>query len=366
MKSENITLFFSQGSSDKVYTARLIEDGDGWVVNFAYGRRGKPMVNKTKTATPVSYEEAKKIYDKLVAGKKAKGYTEDEGGVAYSATPVAEEVTGLLPQLLNPIAEEDWAAMLHNWSFICFQVKYDGENRPVSVEPGGPVIAANRRGLRVSLPLEVENALQKLSEALEGKLILATEDMGSYLVVYDVLHLKTDLTNVGFATRANQIAYLQETALDIGPEVTKHLSFELATNVMNMTALEQWVDAARRNNEEGVVFKDPDASFSVGRPNSGGPALKFKFVESATCRVIQPNKGKRSVQLGVTDENGALLFIGNVTIPANYEIPNAGDLVEIEYLYAYPDGGSLYQPQYKGVRSDKTAADEYETLKFKG
>jgi bifunctional non-homologous end joining protein LigD len=43
--------------------------------------------------------------------------------------------------------------------------------------------------------------------------------------------------------------------------------------------------------------------------------------------------------------------VGNCTIPANYEIPQVGDLVEIRYLYAYL-GGSLYQPIYEGIRND--------------
>lgn len=49
--------------------------------------------------------------------------------------------------------------------------------------------------------------------------------------------------------------------------------------------------------------------------------------------------------------------MGNVTIPANQSVPRPSDLVEVEYLYAFV-GGSLFQPQYKGVRDDpdETAA----------
>lgn len=48
--------------------------------------------------------------------------------------------------------------------------------------------------------------------------------------------------------------------------------------------------------------------------------------------------------------------VGNVTIPANYPIPAVGSLVEVKYLYFFP-GGSLYQPQYLGVRSDADRGD---------
>ena len=43
--------------------------------------------------------------------------------------------------------------------------------------------------------------------------------------------------------------------------------------------------------------------------------------------------------------------VGNVTIPPNQTVPNVGEIVEVEYLYAYL-GGSLYQPVYRGKRRD--------------
>ena len=53
----------------------------------------------------------------------------------------------------------------------------------------------------------------------------------------------------------------------------------------------------------------------------------------------QPIKGQR------------MLSVGNVTIPPNHAVPVIGELVEVEYLYAYPCG-SLYQPVYRGKRND--------------
>jgi predicted DNA-binding WGR domain protein len=73
---ERITLYYREGSSDKVYQASIEPQGEGFVVNFAYGRRGSTMNTGTKTQTPVDYDSARSIYDKLVREKKAKGYTE--------------------------------------------------------------------------------------------------------------------------------------------------------------------------------------------------------------------------------------------------------------------------------------------------
>jgi len=74
MQTENITLFFKQERADKVYKAALEEKDSQYIVNFAYGRRGSTLKTGTKTQTPVPYEKAKKIYDKLVRDKSAKGY----------------------------------------------------------------------------------------------------------------------------------------------------------------------------------------------------------------------------------------------------------------------------------------------------
>jgi bifunctional non-homologous end joining protein LigD len=113
---------------------------------------------------------------------------------------------------------------------------------------------------------------------------------------------------------------------------------------------------------EGVVFKRIDAPYTAGRPASNGDVLKFKFYATATLSVIAVN-GKRSVQLGASTAHG-WEFVGNVTIPANQSIPEALDLVEVRYLYRYPNG-SLFQPTYLGRRSDKDVADGLAALKLK-
>ena len=57
--------------------------------------------------------------------------------------------------------------------------------------------------------------------------------------------------------------------------------------------------------------------------------------------------------------------VGNVTIPANKDIPKEGQIVEVRYLYAYR-GGSLFQPTYLGPRTD-VLKDEctFSQLKYK-
>ena len=105
--TEKVTLYFRQGASDKVYQAALEPSGPGYVVNFAYGRRGSTLQTGTKTAQPVGYDEAKKIFDKLISEKSAKGYTPGEDGTPYQHTDQQQRSTGVFPQLLNAIDEAD-------------------------------------------------------------------------------------------------------------------------------------------------------------------------------------------------------------------------------------------------------------------
>ena len=77
---ENITLYFREGSSDKVYQAQIEPKDGGFIVTFAYGRRGSTLTTGTKNATAVDYGAAKAIYDKLVKENTAKGYTPAETG----------------------------------------------------------------------------------------------------------------------------------------------------------------------------------------------------------------------------------------------------------------------------------------------
>ena len=122
---------------------------------------------------------------------------------------------------------------------------------------------------------------------------------------------------------------------------------------------------------EGVVFKRIDSPVTSGRPNSGGDWRKFKFTETASCCVMELNNDKRSVRIGLLNEEISdatpdhLVMAGNVTIPPNHTVPSIGDIVEVEYLYAYP-GGSLYQPVYRGQRNDLELNDcTFSQLKYK-
>ena len=135
-----ITLYFKEGSSDKIYHAAIEHRETGYVVNFAYGRRGSTLTTGTKTPSPVAYDAAKNIYDKLVKEKTGKGYTTGEDGVAY--TVGSRNVTDIRPQLLNAV--DDAEALLTDNAFY-LQPKHDGK-RLLIRKRGNDVTGINRRG----------------------------------------------------------------------------------------------------------------------------------------------------------------------------------------------------------------------------
>jgi bifunctional non-homologous end joining protein LigD len=120
----------------------------------------------------------------------------------------------------------------------------------------------------------------------------------------------------------------------------------------------------RQNNQEGVVMKEIDATYQPGRRNSSGPALKHKFYATLSAVVTALN-AKRSVQIGLLGNEG-WQSAGNVTVPPSEPLPKVGDVIELRYLYAYRQSGSVYQPVYLGLRTDVAPAEcLVAQLKFK-
>ncbi len=146
---EHITLNFRQGSSDKIYQASLEPKDGGYVVNFAYGRRGATLTAGTKTQTPVSYDEARRIYDRLVAEKTAKGYTPGTDGTLSAGAAVTRRALGprISPKCVNAIVRE----LAASW----YQKHAPDRSRDVCDE----ITAANLTLVRNRSPPVLESAL---------------------------------------------------------------------------------------------------------------------------------------------------------------------------------------------------------------
>ena len=350
--AERVTLYYREGNSDKVYQAAIESKGDQFVVNFAYGRRGGTLSTGTKTGTPVAYETAKRIYTKLVSEKKAKGYTEGENGTTYQHAE--KPATRILPQLLNPVEEAEVEQLLRDDNY-CAQEKHDGRHLLVCKEAEEDVTGINKKGLVVGLPETVAGELRTLS----SRFILDGESIGDNYHVFDLLELDGEnLRSLPYRVRFARLVNL----LLLYNADGKYIRL-VQTVFKKVQKTELW-ERLRRENREGIVFKRLDAPYTPGKPNSGGPQLKFKFVATASVVVTKLNR-QRSVEIGLFNGR-TLVSCSNVTIPANHDIPKVGEVVEVRYLYAYRDSLALYQPVYLGPRDDVEPGEcVVQQLKFK-
>jgi bifunctional non-homologous end joining protein LigD len=331
---EKINLYYKEGSSDKVYNLELVKAGSTWEVNFQYGRRGSSLNTGQKISTTI-YNRAKTVYDKLVSEKTAKGYlvanpTGSSMGGPIGGSISSAEDTGIRPQLLNEIEEEDLEKYItdDNW---CAQEKFDGRRR-LLIKQGAKAKGTNRKGLVVGITSEIENDLLKLNTS---SVILDGEAFEDHVMVFDSLG-----ENLPYKERYQKMKNLLNQS-----EETGIIPVSTAWTTEDKRDL---LECLRKGNREGIVFKNVNSMYKPGRPNSGGDQLKFKFVTTASCIVGRINAGKRSVSLLVNNDEGKLVEVGNVTVYPNQDIPKLGEIVEVRYLY-YFDKGSLFQPVLLGT-----------------
>jgi len=345
---QKIDLFYQEGSSDKEYHLQVIEDGAGYVVNFQYGRRGSALKDGSKTSGSTSLEEAKKIYERIVAEKIGKGYKPSNiESNSYVTAPIVKDVF-FIPQLLNPIDESDIEKWLADDSYGS-QEKMDGRHQAIS-KKAGDIRVTNKKGQVIGYP-------ELLKDSFRTDLLIDTEAIGDSFYAFDILEANgEDLRNMGYVKRYK---VLEAYAKTFKPGVINVVP--LAVGVKNKRAL---YNKLKEEGREGIVFKRLEAPYTSGKAH--GDMWKCKFLSDVSCRVCAGRIGKRSVGLELLDESGKWVSVGNVTIGSpKISLPEVGQVIDVTYLYANK-GGSLFQPVFKAVRDD---VDERECvmsqLKFK-
>ena len=336
---ETITLYYREGASDKVYQAAIEAAAGGYVVNFAYGRRGATLATGSKTQEPVDYAGAKRIFEKLVREKAAKGYSPGEGGTPYQHSD--KSVSGILPQLLNSICEIQIETLLEDRHHV-MQEKHDGRRLMIQKQ-GCTITGINKLGVLTGFPAVVADEFQ----VGEMDFIIDGEIVGEQYHAFDLLELDgKDLRGRTYKDRYLDLMNLLASF--------NHRHISLVESASLPRQKRELFERIKEGGREGVVFKRNDAMYTVGRPSYGGAQLKFKFQETASFIVSKVN-GKRSVSLTLFDGD-RVVPVGNVTIPPNHEVPQVGAISEVRYLYAHR-GGSIFQPVYLGVRDDIPAEE---------
>lgn len=335
----SVHLWSTKAGADKVYNLFLRPKADGWTVDFTNGKRGSTMQTGTRTGKPVLYEAALKLFKEIVSAKTKDGYGPIETGTAYTSNEFSGRATGLDVQLLTSIDEQRCNELITDDDWV-FQLKEDGERRPIFVKDG-IVTGGNRNGLLVDIPAQWVKDFAVFENA-----IFDGEHVGDHYAVFDLLSLNgEDLRSYPFASRYLRMIKLLDTEVEQPAsmrQVEVHASY-IAKNWLLKQVREQQL--------EGVVIKRGMAPYAAGR---SGDALKFKLTESATCIVVRQNT-QRSIVLGLLDANGVLVEQGNVTVPVNYGMPEPDELVEVRYTYY--TGKAFNQPVYGGKRTDQVRAD---------
>src|SRR5258705_3618152 len=139
MQTERAELYFRQGSSDKVYHLQLENEDDKWSVEAQWGRRGSALQSDVK-ANGVPYEEAKRMYDRILREKTGKGYqiaqATTNGDTPISVgLPACKEHSGHIPELLTPLDEQEALRLAEDASWW-FQQKFDGRRLAVQKVDG--------------------------------------------------------------------------------------------------------------------------------------------------------------------------------------------------------------------------------------
>lgn len=351
---KSVSLYFTEGSSDKEYHIQLSsESSGGWRVNFRYGRRGSSMNSGTKTEYPVAFGVANSLYEDILKKQLKKGYTVDAAGTPYQGTKESGRVSGLTLQLLNSIDEAQAMSLISDDLWF-MQQKHDGV-RMATQRDENEVRGINRKGLITPLPIPVVEDLMRLNH----EWLIDGEMVGSTYFIFDILSLNgDDLKQKSFADRAKIMADVASTFSGSNSIVFSYIA---KTTESKKSLYQSMINSE----QEGVVFKLASAPYTQGRPNSGGTQLKRKFIEQASILVIEKNQDRRSVLMGLYDERGDLVPVGNCTIPPNHKIPSAGEIADVSYLYAFK-GGSIFQPTWVGVRDDISSEDcRMDQLKFK-
>jgi len=354
MNIKTSSLAFCEGSSDKEYHLSLEKCGNKYDVLAAWGRRGSTLQTGAKVSG-VTLEEAEKVYDKVIKEKVGKGYIPmlngKSNGISSSVTSKVKDIdqrdTGLRPQLLNPITEDEAEKYILNNDW-CSQEKFNGKRMTVKKD-NKETVAANKKGLSIGFP----DAIANEAKAVNVSFTTDGESIGDVLHAFDILeHGGSDLRGTPYLKRLIALNGLTKDLKSI-------IVAETAMGTKQKSAMMAKLKAAGK---EGIVFKCLSAKWYAGRPASGSSAVKCKFWESCSCVVSKVN-AKRSVAISLEGQP-----IGKVTIPPNFEVPTIGQVIEVKYLYVVGKGGSLYQPIYLGVRDDVDASEctfKLQKIKYK-
>jgi len=358
MQPERAELYFRQGSSDKVYHLQLENEQDQWSVQAQWGRRGSALLSDVKVSG-TSYEEAKRVYDRILREKTGKGYqisqaTANGNEAIAVGLPATKEHSGHTPELLTPI-EEPEALLLAQDATWWFQQKFDGRRLAVQ-KSEGKYSGINKLGQVIPIDSRLAESLDRVKA--QG-FLADGEITDSRFYIWDMLSVNdTDLRIQPYEIRYVHLTQHFRGVSDV---------LRVCETAMTTKAKRDFVKKMHSTNAEGFVCKNRNAAYAGGR---AGQHFKCKFVATASFIVgPKPDKkaddGHRSIAVFLLDGNRPR-FMGTVGVPDRYPLPRVEQIVEVRYLYCHPGPeGKLIQAKYFGKVRDDIRLDECSVSQLK-
>lgn len=367
----------STSPGGKDYMVRMYQDGKEFTVTIAFGPAGRLSQSSNKYQGP-DQATAKRIFDAAVKAKlRGSGssvygivHQQDHSGNITNA-PAQSPTKAKAPNAKSPFdcqnlsvidSEDQLRVMLASGDYL-IQGKADGERLSILREYDkaskvGSTAFFNKANVTSKVDMNLSNPMLNELITLLGRIGDPTSIFLDGEIVAGNVYYLFDLLIDGSGTDITSLSYLERfkrLEAMVAPSFEYLKLIPTALPSQGFDAQWDFYQKIKANNGEGVVLHN---IHSPHEPGKGKNHWKFKFKERSTCIVSSIGEnGLRSVGLQMLTvpmswaDDVALVDVGNVTIPANHDIPNPGDLVDVEYLYKYFDGAFI-QPVYKGVRTD--------------
>ena len=220
------------------------------------------------------------------------------------------------------------------------QQKFDGKRIVLQIERSH-VTAYNREGTTCSVSPEIFREARSLASlaplTLDGEWVREAKSFQAF----DLLELGgNDTKELSFQVRQTHL----QSALRSGALTTIQSARTEYEKESKVSLLQQIHDA----NLEGIVLKPISAPYRTGRQ---ADHFKFKFTAVSSFLVIKLND-KQSVAIGVFDDAGKLLNCGDVKIRNSRFKLAEGMIIDVRYLYVFPNSSRVYQPRMISIRDD--------------
>lgn len=236
-------------------------------------------------------------------------------------------------ELFQYMQDENW------W----FEQKLDGERLMVHVEDG-KVSAINRKGSSVGLDKTMETMF-----TLPRHWMFDGEYVNGTFWMFDLIAAPGLDESSSFAARRRAL----ESCVAILDFNERAKIVPVARTTQEKGDLIKW---CMENRSEGIMLKDSRSHYHLGKRTKS--MLKLKFWESCDAVVTEVGReGKRSCAVSLWEE-GLLIDVGSVAVTEHMlQKLKEGDVIEVKYLYAFPDTKRLYQPSFLRLRTDKDSQE---------